>query len=303
MNDLIFHQYPMSPFSEKVRKVFAFKALDYKEVEQPAWMPKPNLTPLTGGYRRIPVMQIGADIYCDSALIIRKIEELHPSPSVFPDDSRTAAEGVAAWADGIFFRTAVPMVFSAMAEFLPKELFEDRQKMIPGMSKEVLEILRPNARGNFRGLCERLNADLEGRPWILGSSFSVADAAVYHCLWFARNAPEAAEEIRERPLLAGWMQRIDSMGKGSPHAMTAAEALQIATDSQPAPAAADADTGAYGLELGRPVAVHQDDLPSDVFQGNLYAAGPEEVVLERNDAALGKLALHFPRTGFTIRAL
>ena len=29
-------------------------------------MPKPNLTALTGGYRKTPVLQIGADIYCNS---------------------------------------------------------------------------------------------------------------------------------------------------------------------------------------------------------------------------------------------
>jgi len=34
-------------------------------------MPKPDLTALTGGYRKTPVLQIGADIYCDSQLIMR----------------------------------------------------------------------------------------------------------------------------------------------------------------------------------------------------------------------------------------
>jgi len=47
-------------------------------------MPKPKLIPLTGGYRRIPVLQIGADVYSDTGIIIRKIDELHPTPSIYP---------------------------------------------------------------------------------------------------------------------------------------------------------------------------------------------------------------------------
>jgi len=78
MSQIILHHYDISPFSEKVRRVLAFKDIAWRAVEQPMMAPKPELTPLTGGYRRIPVMQIGADVYCDTALIIRRLEFLHP---------------------------------------------------------------------------------------------------------------------------------------------------------------------------------------------------------------------------------
>ncbi|MFT5042603.1 MAG: glutathione S-transferase [Hyphomicrobiaceae bacterium] len=300
MSEIIFHQYAMSPFSEKVRKVLAFKTVRYHEVDQPAWMPKPELTPLTGGYRRIPVMQIGADVYCDSALIVRKIEELYPEPSVYPDDSRTAADAIAAWADGVFFRTLVPLVFTALAEHLPKELFADRQKMSPGFSREILTALRPNSIGNLRALCDRMAADLEGRPWILGAGFSVADAAVYHCLWFARNAPEAAVEIKRHSLLEGWMNRIDAMGKGSAEPMSGVDALATARDNEPITSALG-EPDPCGLAIGDRTAINQDDLPSDIFEGTLLSSGPDEIVLSRTDEKLGNLALHFPRAGFTVR--
>ena len=41
--------------------MLGFKGLAWKSVEQPPILPKPDLTPLTGGYRRIPVLQEGAD--------------------------------------------------------------------------------------------------------------------------------------------------------------------------------------------------------------------------------------------------
>src|SRR6202158_4813724 len=71
MADIILHHYDTSPYSEKVRLGFGLKGLAWASVELPQIMPKPKLTALTGGYRKTPVLQIGADIYCDSQLIMR----------------------------------------------------------------------------------------------------------------------------------------------------------------------------------------------------------------------------------------
>jgi glutathione S-transferase len=64
--DTILHHYFNSPYSEKVRIQLAIKGLVWSSVVQPSVMPKPDRTPLTGGYRRIPVMQIGTEVFCDS---------------------------------------------------------------------------------------------------------------------------------------------------------------------------------------------------------------------------------------------
>src|SRR5208282_3602590 len=99
MAEIILHQYATSPFSEKVRKVLAHKKLSWRSVEQPVIMPKPKLTPLTGGYRRIPVMQLGADIYCDTGIIVRKLEELCPQPTIYPGNSDGVCHMINLWAD------------------------------------------------------------------------------------------------------------------------------------------------------------------------------------------------------------
>jgi glutathione S-transferase len=78
MSDMILHHYPASPFSEKVRVAFGIKGLAWKSVIIPRILPKPDLMPLTGGYRKTPVLQIGADIYCDTQLILREIERRAP---------------------------------------------------------------------------------------------------------------------------------------------------------------------------------------------------------------------------------
>ena len=82
MSEIILHQFAASPFSEKLRLVLGFKGLAYKSIEVPAIMPKPDVVALTGGYRRTPFLQMGADIYCDTALICEVLEKLQPM-SVF----------------------------------------------------------------------------------------------------------------------------------------------------------------------------------------------------------------------------
>ena len=74
MTEIVFHHYPQSPVAEKVRVVFGIKQLHWRSVEIPRIPPKPDLMPLTGGYRRTPVLQVGADIYCDSQCIMRELE-------------------------------------------------------------------------------------------------------------------------------------------------------------------------------------------------------------------------------------
>ena len=69
MAELILHHFLTSPFSEKVRLILGYKRLAWKSVLVPGYSPKPDVVALTGGYRRTPLLQIGADIYCDTALI------------------------------------------------------------------------------------------------------------------------------------------------------------------------------------------------------------------------------------------
>ena len=99
MDELILHHYDMSPFSEKVRLIFGLKGLAWRSVIVPMTLPKPDLMPLTGGFRRTPVLQVGADIYCDTDLIAAELERRFPEPSIFPDRSAGLAAILAMWAD------------------------------------------------------------------------------------------------------------------------------------------------------------------------------------------------------------
>ena len=90
MTELILHHYPMSPFAEKVRLMLGYKQLAWRSVIIPPVMPKPDVVALTGGYRRTPILQIGADVYCDTALIARVLEARQPQPTLYPGDAPLA---------------------------------------------------------------------------------------------------------------------------------------------------------------------------------------------------------------------
>src|SRR6516162_11612093 len=129
---LILHHYPRSFFAQKIRTILAFKRIPWRSVEQPIMMPKPHLTALTGGYRRIPVLQIGADVYCDSALIARVLERLHPNPTSHPGGSEGLCNALGFWTDRAFFLAAVPVVFGKIGPAVPQAFIEDRKKLMGG---------------------------------------------------------------------------------------------------------------------------------------------------------------------------
>src|ERR1700689_1920242 len=87
---IILHHFEESPFSEKVRLVFGLKNIAWTSVRISRIMPRPDLMPMTGGYRRTPVLQIGADIYCDTQVILRELERRFPEPTLFPAEIKAS---------------------------------------------------------------------------------------------------------------------------------------------------------------------------------------------------------------------
>ena len=149
-HEIILHHYWTSPFSEKIRLVFGLKKLAWRSVEIPNMMPKPDLLPLTGGYRKTPVMQIGADIFCDTQIIIRELERRYPAPSVFPH-GKGLPYALAFWADRIFFMPTVGTVFGEIGDSVPEDFKKDRAAMSGGsFSTDALKAMAPFAKDQFR---------------------------------------------------------------------------------------------------------------------------------------------------------
>jgi glutathione S-transferase len=300
-DELILHQYDSSPYSEKIRRLLAMKRVPWRSVEQPSIMPKPDLVPLTGGYRRIPVLQVGADVWCDTDLIARVLERRHPAPTLYPGGTEGTCHAWNLWADRLVFLPAVTVLFADMGEFIPKAFIEDRTRMVPGRDFGELPRLAPHAREQLRALLAIADAQLaDGRPFLLGPDPSLADAAVYQNVWFIRVAPSAAPIMEGVPRLRAWTARVAELGGDTPSPMAPAEALAIARAATPAAAAGVAPGEPNGLAAGTRVTVTPDDYAFDPVAGELVTATADEVAVRRREPALGEVVVHFPRFGYRV---
>jgi glutathione S-transferase len=304
MTDIILHHYDTSPYAEKVRTGLGLKGLAWASVELPQIMPKPNLTALTGGYRKTPVLQIGADIYCDSQLIMRELERRHPTPSFYPA-GRGAADALAWWAEKTMFLPAVSIAFAKRPEVLPKGFLEDRAKF-SGRNIDPVVMLAavPNQLDQLRAHFDWLDQTLaDGRSFLQGCAVGLSDLAAYHPVWYLRqNFGSAAAPLDGFPRLLSWAERVAAIGHGRRSPMTSEQALDVArTATSIAKASTDAKDP-IGRKPGQVVSVTPDDTGRDPVIGELVTSGIDEIVIRRRDPAIGEVCVHFPRAGFVVTA-
>lgn len=300
--DLLFHHYDPSPFSEKIRLVFGRKGLAWRSVVQPNMMPKPHLVPLTGGYRKIPVLQIGADVFCDTQCIVRELEARHPDPPVLPPESAGLCHMVNFWADRLLFQAAVPVLFGEIAPAVPKEFIEDRRRLMGG-GRDFAQILdaAPLFRDALRAHLDLIEGQLRGgRAFLLGEAPCFADFAAYHPVWFLASVPPAAKALESFPGVRAWAERLRAVGHGRRSECPPEEALAVARAAEPATAPAADPGDPAGLAPGDRVRVVPDDYGFDPVEGELVRSDVHEVALRRSAPEVGEVVVHFPRAGFRV---
>ncbi|MBV8682196.1 MAG: glutathione S-transferase family protein [Caulobacteraceae bacterium] len=302
-DEIILHHYWNSPFSEKVRLLFGIKGVAWRGVIQPVIMPKPDLIPLTGGYRRIPVMQVGADIFIDSAAIMAEIERRHPQPRVI----RGADWALNAWADRILFQPTVAIIFGAIGGAIDPAFVKDREAMSGRpFDAAAMKAAGPSARGQFRAALGWLEAQLGDGPYVGGERPSLGDIAFWLNVWFYGSVLKAQleQDISDFPQAAAWRERLTAIGCGTHTEMSPAEALAIAAANEPDAALQIAHDPAdpSGLSPGASVTMCADDYGCDPIAGSLVSANPHAIVISRQTPELGRLNLHFPRAGYVLRA-
>ena len=308
MSDLILHHYPTSPFAEKIRCVLGYKKLAWKSVIIPRIMPKPDVVALSGGYRRTPLLQIGADIYCDTALICDELEHRQPQPSLYPQDSTGAVRIVAQWADSTLFWAAMGYSFSSTgAAYMFKDqtpedakaFAEDRAKMRGGGAR----MSPADAASAYKSYLRRIASMVDHQPFVLGAYPSVADFSCYHALWFTQRIPPLAGILDATPSIAAWMGRMAAFGHGSRSDFDSAAALALAAKSTPAALEKNAFQDDHGIALGSKVTITAESFGLEPSEGELVAATRTRYTLRRSDPRAGTVHVHFPRIGYQLRAV
>ena len=306
MSDLILHHYPFSSFSEKLRAALGVKGLAWRSVEIAGLPPRPLLEPLTGGYRRAPVLQVGADIYCDTNVILPALDRLHPARSLCPAGSEGVAQGLGfGWERQMWIPT-IGVLVHYIGEHIPPEFIKDRKEGYLGIdiSQAAMAPQFEQHVQFVRAQIAWLKQALGRRPFVFGDAPSAADLACWQTIWLLRkNCPPEVDALLGLDGLVPWYDRLCAYGHGTPAVATAEDALAAARVATPvAVTHLDPNGDPGGLKAGSPVTVTPDDNARVPVNGTLVAASDSEIVIHRNDAQAGDLHIHFPRLGFDLVA-
>ena len=301
---LILHHYSMSPFSEKIRLMCGYAGVEWLSVTTTEAPPRPHLEKLAGGYRRIPVAQVGADIFCDSRLIAVENAGAAGNADLNPYAADAATRELADRYEGELFWAAITSIppsrilrklFSELTIGGAFRFLKDRA----GVAKNAR--LKPMARKEavplYQAHLENLERHLtDSGDFLAGSAPAHLDFAAYHTLWFQHAVggiplPEALMQVPE------WYRRVSAFGHGRVRDGSDDEARDAASAALPAELA----IGVAGdIDAGTPVQVAPVDYALDATAGVLVARDAERIVIEREDARLGRLGVHVPATGFAI---
>jgi glutathione S-transferase len=304
----ILHHYAFSTFSEKVRAALGLKGLAWRSVNIPGLPPRPLLSPLTGGYRRAPVLQVGADIYCDTNLILPALDRLYPhTPSLYPKGSEGVAQGLGfAWERQMWI-PSIGVLVHFIGEHIPPEFLKDRKEgyLMVDISKEAMAPLFEQHVQFVRAQIAWLTQAVSARRFLCGDMPSAADLACWQTIFLLRkNCPPEVDSLLgiapNSPLVA-WYDRIVGLGHGTPTEMSPKEAFDAAAAATPAPVThLDPNGDPGGLKDGTAVVVTPDDNARVPVHGTLVAAGADELIVAIQDQQAGALHVHFPRLGFEV---
>jgi len=321
--DVILFHYRFSPFARRIVWYLQLRGIPYIECLQPVYLPRPNIVSIGTKYRRIPILSIGRDIYNDTRLILRKLEQLFPSPQ-YPSISSSSGDHKAIefllehWAvDEGLFKYAAALIPTNMPLLKDPKFTKDREQFSgSSWSKENVERARPAA------LIEMLNAFhtleggflADGREWILNTDApTMADIEAVWPFHWAKGMPGALPEglidANIFPKTYAWIQRFDKAAKaaekkyGKPKAVKGDEAKKLIEGAAFAEKEGDVEErDPSKLKKGTEVEVWPTDTGfSHKDRGKLVSLDREEIVIDGKTEGGVAVRIHTPRHGFRIR--
>jgi glutathione S-transferase len=308
MNPSVLHHYPVSPFAEKIRTMLAYKKIAWQSVQIPMVMPKPDLVALTGGYRRTPVLQTGADIWCDTALIARVLERMAPKPSLYPYGDSFAMQAACHFADNVMFNITVPIGFQPGGGMIKLFLPDAGPEFLATFGKDRAAMRRggtvrrgslAECKANMRGLLPMIEAQLQ-QPYLFGAQPCVADFALYHVLWPVWKVADTRAMLAAFPKTEAFVARMGAIGNGQSTEISAERALEIAKSAKPEVIARPEAVETDGIALGEQVNVMPVDYALDPVKGELLTCSATEIAVRRTDPRAGTVVVHFPRFGYQL---
>ena len=301
---LILHHYEASPYAEKIRLMFGWKGLRWHSVLSPPQPPRPNIDPLSGGYRRIPIAQIGADVFCDTFVIAQEVARLSDAPTLDPEQLTGEAADLVGRAEGDVFFAAIssvsPMTLlgTMLRTMGPVGMLRFARDRVAMMQNATVKPAQgESAKSIMQAYLEELERRLEGRDFLIEDEPSIADFCAFHPLWLHVAS-------RRRPIdprcanLARWYGRMEALGHGTREELAPERAFEAARSVEPRPL--PAATGEADSRIGRRVSVAPTDYGTVPVAGTLVAATRSRCIVARDAGDCGTVHVHFPRRGYSL---
>lgn len=307
MSELILHHYPQSPVAHKIRMALGLAGASWRSVEIPRVPPKPLLTPLTADYRRTPVLQIGADIYCDSQNIARALGGAGHAETLFPDGCESRAMMISSWAEHVLFDLAARLVITSVIDTAPPEFIADRGSLYfePNWTPEGMKAALPGVILQLQSNLADVDQMLAVAPYMAGSKSSYADAAIAYLAWFIRGRWDHGPAFLEAfPNVTRLEAEFADRGEGQPTELSAEAALAIAKAATPQSATGIHTPTASDLTMAQQVKIRPRGQTADPdVIGALRYLDATRVSIDHHTDATGDVAVHLPVAGYVITAL
>lgn len=305
LTSLILHHYPQSPVAHKVRLALGIAKASWQSVEIPRLPPKPLLMPLTAGYRRTPVLQIGADIYCDSQNIALAIEQSGQPARLFPDQTFGMAMMISAWAETTLFDLAVRIVLTNALGQVPDDFIRDRGSLYfePNWTEAGLRASLPSVISEMHAALGLADAQLAAGNGIYlgGQQPCYGDASLAYICWFLRGRWDGGGEmLSQYPALCAVEAGLAACGEGVSENLDAIDALAIAKAATPQ-SPIGIMNGGSGFAVGQTVRIRPKGNTADPdVIGRLRYCDQMRVSIDHQHDEVGEIAVHFPVLGYVV---
>jgi len=311
MTQWILHHYPSSPYAEKARLLLGYKGLAWGSVEVPMMPPRPHLQTLLGAFRRIPVLQRGADFFCDTRLLPEVLDSVQPQPALLPAHARPLSALIACWAEPRVFVRMGPVRFETSDDLQPLaaanidrgDFLRDRAPfMAPASDIRRSAAVRGSARDHVLTYLGLLESMLVQGPYLSGEQPAACDFSAYHTVWWLRRPPSRDALLSRFPALTAWADRIAAIGHGQPQPLDAQESLAQAKAAQSETPWQPDWPAVEDERLHRTMNLCPDDYGRDPVTGVVTAVSDRHLTLSREAPGIGTVRIHVPRANFELSA-
>lgn len=305
MTQFILHHGPLSPFSEKVRAMLGYTGLRWHSVPALEVPPRPALALLTGGYRRMPVAQIGADIFCDTRIIAAEIAHLTNAPTLAVENLDEPHQQFVHHVDKLVFQAGMTQSFNLT---LIRNVLKVRSwwefcrflwdRIVISLRANTPTLQRSHAHNIMHEHLHVLESQLHN-DFLFGSQPIAADFSAYHTLWYLKRLCQP-HWLTTHSRVNAWLTRMEAFGNGQHQLISAREALDIARCSEPRTIASEDKQDPM---IGNPVRIAPADYAMTPTHGILVGCSSQRWILARSAPEIGTVHVHFPRHGYQMTTL